>query len=354
MRDFRFCTDLEIARMDQGLSNKVGIPRGSSKQAKLVEGRIMFAVCRVLVGAVGLLLTGCGTYVPDIQEFWGTPEDARNKVNKISAQVVCELRRAVQRVVYDNEHNPTQFVAAPDNPPPPPHRDLSWFIDKWSAQVTLNLIIVENTNLTPGAALTTPLRNATTTFLGAPSVTSGQSFSFGFGATASSTATRNDKLNMFYSVKELLKATPSINLSCIPNTPAGGDLFVQSDLKLYDWLHTTLLPYDVGIINYANNSTAQNAITHDVKFEIVSNGNVNPQWKLVNITANSSSALLAAGRDRTQELIITFGPTQNGGLALPAANSHLATETGSAVAQAIQGTIPTPSPPTLFPILTTP
>ena len=40
-------------------------------------------------------LTGCGMYVPDIQEFWGTPEDATFKVNKIAGQVVCELRQAV-------------------------------------------------------------------------------------------------------------------------------------------------------------------------------------------------------------------------------------------------------------------
>jgi hypothetical protein len=296
----------------------------------------MSTVSRVIIGAICVFLSGCGTYVPDIQEFWGTPEDARNKVDKISAQVVCELRRAVQRVVYENEYNPTQFVAEPGNPPPPNHRPLDWFVNKWAAQVTLNLNYIENTGLTPGVSLITPLRNAITTFPGAASVTSSQSFTLGLGATASSTATRNDKLNMFFSVKELLLGMPSMNLSCIPNRPANADLFVQSDLKLYDWLHTAILPYDTGIINYANNSTAQNAITHDIKFEIVSDGNVNPQWKLVNISANTSPTLLALGRDRTQELIITFGPAQNGNLSQAAANSHLASETGSATAQAIQ------------------
>jgi hypothetical protein len=111
---------------------------------------------------------------------------------------------------------------------------------------------------------------------------------------------------------------------------------VQSDLKLYDWLSAALLPFDASIINYNNNSTVQNAITHDIKFEIVTNGNVNPQWKLVRISANTSPNLLASGRDRTQELIITFGPTQKGSLASAASNSHLATETGAAVSQAIQ------------------
>jgi hypothetical protein len=301
----------------------------------------MFSSWRILIGAGALsLLSGCGAYVPDIQEFWGTPEDATIKVNKVSAQVVCELRRAVQRVVYENKYNPTQFISEPGNPPPPKHRDLSWFVNKWAAQVTLNINIIENTGLTPGVSFITPLRNAVTTFPGAPAVTSSQLFTLGLGATASSTATRNDKLNMFFSVKELLNGPQSTDVTCIPNQPANATLFVQSDLKLYDWLHAALLPYDTSIINYANNSTAQNAITHDIKFEIVTDGSVNPTWKLVNISANTSPNLLAVGRDRTQELIITFGPAQGGNLSQAAANSHLASETGSAVGQAIQALPP--------------
>jgi hypothetical protein len=298
----------------------------------------MISSWRTLFGASALsLLSGCGTYVPDIQEFWGTPDDATFAVNQVSAQVVCELRKAVQRVVYENEYNPTRFVVrAPGDAPPPRHRDLSWFVNNWSAQVTLNLNIIENTGVTPGVSLITPLRNAATTFPGAAAVTSSQSFTFGFGATASSTATRTDKLNMFFRVADLLHSTPSMDKTCIPIAPANADLFVQSDLKLYDWLHAAMLPYDTGIINYNNNSTAQNAITHDIKFEIVSNGSVNPQWKLVNISANTSPTLLAFGRDRTQELIITFGPGANGILSQAAANSHLATEIGAAVSQANQ------------------
>jgi hypothetical protein len=287
---------------------------------------------RVLLGAVSLLLSACGTYVPEIQEFWGTSEDAKHNVTKVAGQVVCELRRAVQTVVYNDS---VELVQTPGAPPPPPPRDLNWFVNKWAVQVTLNLIIVENSALTPGASLNNVYRNATTTFPGAAAITTPQSLSIGLGGTASSTATRNDKLNMFFMVKELLYGTPSIQKTCIP-PPTTADLFLQSDLKIYDWLSAALLPYGTGIIGYANNSTAQNAITHDIKFEIVSSGNINPQWKLVRVSANTSSTLLAAGRDRTQELIITFGPAQKGMLAPPAASSHQATETGAAVSQAIQ------------------
>jgi hypothetical protein len=293
----------------------------------------MFTTRRILFAAAGASLAGCGTHVPDIQEFWGTPQDATFMVNKVSAQVVCELRRAVQRVVLSE---PVEFVQRPGDPPPPKRRDLRWFVNTWAVQVTLNYVIIENSALTPGVSLNTVYRSAITTFPGAASVTTPQSFALGLGGTASSAATRTDKLNMFFTVRELLYGTDSISKSCIPNKPANADLFIQSDLKIYDWLSAALLPYDISIINYANNSTAQNAITHDVKFEIVSSGNINPQWKLVQISANTSPALLAGGRDRTQELIITFGPTQKGMLAGAASNSHQATEIGSAVSQAIQ------------------
>jgi hypothetical protein len=307
----------------------------TSAQAAMARGTWMSAIKIGFLLPFAVVLSGCGAHVPDIQEFWGTPIDATYKVNKISAQVVCELRRAVQRVFWENQHNPVEFVPDPAHPPPK-HRDLKWF-ESWSTQVTLNLNIVENSGVTPGVTFNKLLPNAITKFPVGGNVTTAQIFSTTVGGTFSSTATRTDKLNMFFSVKELLHGKPSMNLPCIPNRPANADLFVQSDLKLYDWLSAALLPYDTEIINYGNNATAQNAITHEVKFEIVSNGNVTPTWKLVRITANTSGTFFSTGRDRTQDLTITFGPTQNGKqLATPAENSHLATQIGIAVGQAVK------------------
>ncbi|MGA2891377.1 MAG: hypothetical protein ABSE22_00820 [Xanthobacteraceae bacterium] len=284
----------------------------------------------ILAAAGGL--SGCGTYVPDIQEFWGTPEDATFKVNKIAGQVVCELRRAVQEVYSENEHNPVVLVPPPGQKAPP-HRTLKW-LDSWKVQVNLKLNIIEDTNLTPGVSLNTVYPSYVTAFPGKPSITTPQSYSTGFGATFTDTATRTDQLNMFFSVAELKTAPVGKDPHCIPNKPANADLFVQSDLKLYDWLHAAILPYDTYIVNYASNNTPQNTIIHDIKFEIVSDGSVDPTWKLVHISANTSPNLLSLGRDRSQELIITFAPGQGGGAKAlsPAAQSSLnAIETGSAV-----------------------
>jgi hypothetical protein len=304
----------------------------------------MSAVCCVLLAATTLVLASflasCGTYVPEIEEFWGTSGDTDSKVSAVAGQVVCELRRAVQKVVAEG---PVVFERRPGEPPPPPQRGFDWFINKWGVQVTLNMNIIENSALTPGISYNNIYRNGITSFPGAAAVTTPQSLSLGASATGSVSATRNDTLNMFFAVKELLNGLDSTDLSCIPSHHPNASLFLESDLKIYDWLRAAMLINRNGAVDYAANATGQagkNGITHDIKFEIVSSGSVNPQWKLVRFTGNTSPALLAASRDRVQELIITFGPVANGMLAGAAANSHLATQTGSAVSQAIQGTAP--------------
>jgi hypothetical protein len=293
---------------------------------------------------IGILLLsaisigGCGLVVPDIQEFWGTPQDAGIKVNKIAGQIVCELRKAVQQVYIDEREHYVEIVPDPLHPPPKPQRLSTWF-DSWGAQVTLTLNIVENTNLAPGVTFIQPLAAAST------------SRSLSLGATASSTATRTDKLNLFYTVQELKHGMPSTGLLCIPG-PTNADLFVQSDLKLYDWLSAALVANATGIAHYNNGSSPKNGIEHEVKFDIVSDGSVNPTWTLVRFSGDTTGSLFAVGRDRSQDLDIAFGPIASSGgggggggggaasaqLAPAAENSHLATQIGLAVSQALKNT----------------
>jgi hypothetical protein len=293
-----------------------------------------------LVGSAAILfgvaatLGACGTYVPEIQEFWGTREDAAIKVNKISAQVVCELRKAVQQVFWDSQNNPVILVPEPGRPPPKV-RTLSWF-ETWAAQVTLNLTIVENSAISPGITFNRPLHNVILHFPTGGDVTAPQSSTLGLGGSLSSTATRVDKLGMFFTVEELKNGKPSMDRSC-RTPPANADLFIQSDLKLYEWLKAALLPSATSIVDYTNNK--QNTISHEVKFQIVSNGSLTPTWKLVRFTGNTSGTFFSAGRDRTQDLTITFGPQDDQKakqLAQAAANADLAAQIGAAVAHALK------------------
>jgi hypothetical protein len=300
---------------------------------------------RILILGLTLSLGGCGTYVPEIEEFWGArsqprvPGDAANIVDKIAAQVRCELARAVQQVYQDPG---PEFEQRPGEPPPPKPRDLSWF-DKWTVQATLTLTTLEQSTLNAGLSVNNILNNATTVF-GKTVITTAQSSAWGFGVGGSTGATRTDKLSMFFSIKDLKNGKSAIDKSCIPEPPANATLFVQSDLKIYDWLQAALLPLDVGIIQYGNNSSPQNVIQHEIKFQIVTNGGVTPTWKLVRFSANTGSGqFFLLDRDRTQDLLMTFGPAQKDPttgkpekeLSTAAQDAHLAALIGEDVAKAL-------------------
>lgn len=310
------------------------IPRAGCKTSRLASRQRNCCFLFVLL-AVG----GCGTYVPDHQEFWGTPNDVQIKVNNIAGQVRCELIRAVGSAMADDPR-------------------LIWLAG-WGAQVTLTLTIDEKSVLTPNVMLNKVLPNAITPFPNG-AVTTPQSFTLGLGGTLSSDATRTDKVTMFFAFSDYFQVRNGFAKqrkgifprppygTCLPNSPNNADLFIQSDLKLRDWLYAAALPVLTGITDYSKIPAADLAngvLSHDIKFEIVSSGTINPTWTLVQVTANAGTTpLFSAGRDRTQELLITLSPISGGKGGAPstptqaALNSHLASEIGSAVAASIQAT----------------
>jgi hypothetical protein len=162
----------------------------------------------------------------------------------------------------------------------------------------------------------------------------------GLGATLSTAATRTSKLTLFFVLRDFLNGGRT-DRSCIPDR-VNGDLFIQSDLKLRDWLYATTLPQFTGL---QGPPPAKDAITHQVKFQIVSSGSTTPTWTLIRVTANAGALpLFGTSRDRTQDLLITLGPVVPGigrpELSPVATNSHLASEIGAAVAAGIKSLQP--------------
>lgn len=289
---------------------------------------------KLLASIIGAsLVGGCGTYVPDVLEFWAGPDDLGIKVNSIASQVKCELEEAVRDRIYrDRALRP---------------RHLAW-LETWGAQVTLTFQIDEKTLFNPGATLKRPLPNEFIPYpAGFPSggpLTIPQNFSLGLGLTTSAGATRISKVIMLFSFPEMLKrgVKPS-DRTCLPD-PVAGDLFVTSRLKLKEWLYAATFTQFTGI----GQLIPKDAITHQIKYTIVSNGGVTPTWTLVRVTGGSSSGslpLFGANRERTQDLTITLGPVVQGigsppALSTAAQNSHLASEIGNAVAAGIKSITP--------------
>src|SRR5262249_16969992 len=98
-------------------------------------GEITFRAALIFV--ISCTLCACGTYVPEIEEFWGTPDDVGIKVNAITSQVECELRESVRSLLAADAKLAKESGTKPQ---------LTFLMD-WAAQVTLTLTILESTAL---------------------------------------------------------------------------------------------------------------------------------------------------------------------------------------------------------------
>jgi hypothetical protein len=262
---------------------------------------------------IALMFSGCGTYVPEIQEIPGDQADGQLLVQAIVRSIHCEIKDAVAYVIGAEDEDATKF-----------HRPslADWLLD-WGAQTQITLTVDEQSTLSP-SGLYSPINI----------------FSLLGGASASSEATRIETLNYYYPVKELYYSRSCLTREDIADSHSGnhptGSLLIQSDLKLREWLLgivTGRLTGDISISTPtpSNNPIAKNAITHEITFKIITNGNITPSWKLVRATINPTPPLFMASRTRTHDLLITFGPNNNGQLATPAANTFLASQIGLAV-----------------------
>ncbi len=263
--------------------------------------------------SVASAVAGCGTFVPDITEPILGAGSGPLLVRAIVQSIHCELRGAVTHVIDQDKLN----VQAGN-----PVRTAAWF-DDWGVQIGLTLRIEESSAISANGIWTRP---------GVPSAM----FTLGAGGTLSALATREDKLNYYYTVAELYQMGECPSSS----RPSGNtqSLLVRSDLKLRDWLDAAVLGVGTGAVKVPTTATTilkQNALSHQVRFQVVSSGEVTPAWDLRNIDYNKKGAFLAASRNRVHDLLTTFGPVdpKQPGLVGAAADAFLASQIAQAVHQ---------------------
>jgi hypothetical protein len=329
-------------------------------------------ICVLAIMFAGSLSAGCGLSVPNIKEAWDVdkPPDAQPPTPakvpgaaqiefEIKKHVYCQLKDAVQEV------NKINLLGGPPGKLRVVQRGLIPM--DWGAQVSLSLQVDETSGLSPGVTLNQVIPNATNVFGPGNTVTTAQSFGLGFGGTFSSTGTRIDKFDPFWSIAFLMIPDSRFSI-CSPGqdplmdrgwtAATSSPLILEGDLGIKDWLlgamevSTALasvgsppapLPGGGGGggsgsgsgsgssgSGGATGNPGKDAVSYEIKFVIVSSGNVTPTWKLVRVSANTGSApFFSTGRTRTHDLIITIGPqnTQTN-------NSHLALQVGNAVSNA--------------------
>ena len=272
-------------------------------------------------------LGGCGTQVPELREWPDTGSESYNQqmMQAIVASVRCELSNAVSDSINVDARNALLRRNK---------RAYGDFLYGWGAEVLLTLTIVEKSAVSPSA-------------VGMPPSPASAMFSIAGGLSLSSQATRIEKLNFFYKVSDLYHPPGQ---TCDPNTPDRADsLLVKTDLKIATILDTKIAaaalgnagtpapgegmkPLRASEIAYKGE---KNVLSHEVAFDVVSSGNVTPSWKLVPATVNPSTPFLSASRDRTHDLIITFGPldhTQGDHALIPIAEqTHLSSQLSAGV-----------------------
>lgn len=262
------------------------------------------------------LLSGCGTYVPDLQNFYEShaPDAEKLKVQGLIQHVACEVIRAVQEVLIIDQDNVAASASVGHKEP----TQLDW-LKTWVAQLTFTITVDEKSQINPGAAINQVLPNATTTFAHRPSVSTGQMFSVGLAAAYSADATRKETLTLYI---PLAPSTHDESLAKARKWFADGSYSCKAqdfdtDFKFMDWLKDVTLgayvqggilgDYSKDIVNAAA-AKSGGALSHQVTFVVIYNGGVTPTWKLVNLTGSTTSPLFGAQRTNTQDVIITLGP----------------------------------------------
>jgi len=122
-----------------------------------------------------------------------------------------------------------------------------------------------------------------------------------------------------------------------------GSLLIRNDLKIGELLDARLLPAVAGNASTPDNRD-ENVLSHQITFEVVSSGGITPTWQLTRATINGAGTLLSSNRDRTHDLVITFGPLDKprGGKSLIAIaeQSHFTSQLTSGFRTGVRSVLP--------------
>lgn len=258
-----------------------------------------------------LPLAGCGFIVPSLEEFPNSRKNEPFLVQAVVSSIHCELSSAVYEFIEADIRNMKRNAN---------RRNAAWF-DKWGVQVALTLSVQERISVNPSAIWTPPAAGNT-------------QFALSGGVSGSSEASRINKANYFYTVKQLYDRGPCKGAQ--PSTGSGSPL-IQNNLGVADWLFDQMPPSGTNEIIYptsASGAFGQNVLSHEVKFEVITSGGLTPTWTLSRVAINPDGTLVGASRNRVSDLIVTFGPLDpkqdNKGLISEAENVHFVQQLGLA------------------------
>lgn len=217
-------------------------------------------------------------------------------VTTIIRSIGCELSYAVTSVVRTDKDDAGNRQSK---------KAYAEFLKDWGVQVAINLTVAERTALNPSALLTSV---APVSYV----------FTASGGLTASSEASRIQRTNVFFRVKDLYHPKifrPNTDNRHLCRDPSGnkeGSPLVDSDLRLVSLLAgrigATTLKFASSPGSASLISGQENVLSQTVQFKIQASGGFTPTFTLIRATVNPNGPFVSAGRDDTHELVFTFGP----------------------------------------------
>jgi hypothetical protein len=274
--------------------------------------------------AAGLLLCGlggCCTYVPSLRDFPNNDDvGAELMVHAIVRSVECQLKNAVTNFVR-TDVRAARLRAS--------HWTYSDFLNDWGAEVAFTFTIVEKSDV-----------NSTGVWMPLSPLSS--VFTLGASADVSAQATRVEKLNYFYPVRGLFIREGQPPCDASREDPSGSFL-IKNDLKIAELLDFRTISVVTGNAP-GPISGDKNVLSHQITFQVVTGGGLTPTWVLTRGTINGSGTFLSGSRDRTHDLVITFGPLDKplGGRSLIAIaeQSHMTSQINGGFSTSLRSALP--------------
>ena len=184
--------------------------------------RILVALSASLLLAV---MTGACTQVPGLDV-----EAESVRIIDVVKRVKCDIYDAFTEETADGRR---KLIS---------DREGYQWLDSWTAQVDLNLLVNNQSGLTPGVTIVDPLHQVAIPRVG----TFSQSFTMGLGGGLNTTAARTETITFSLSVREIEAElrNPSHKSWAYQNCQFENGPGLRSELKLREWIASALAPAD--------------------------------------------------------------------------------------------------------------
>jgi hypothetical protein len=248
-----------------------------------------------------LSLAACGTYIPS-QRDWphGSTREVADMNATLARSIVCELSYAVTLAIEND------LAQAADRRN---HRAYSQFLAGWGVEVATDLTVSEDTTINP-------------TGIWAPVSPASAVFTLAGGISGGAVSTNENQYNVFYPISALYKPKLfQLNGQERPcRDPRGnkeGSPLVDIDLRILPLLESRMQIVQLGFADSPDSTAVvtgeKNVLTQTVSIKETVSGDITPAWKFTTGSVNPSGTLFSTGRERTHQVVFTFGPMAGGG-----------------------------------------